>query len=754
MSKKIIISESQYRRVFLGEQQLVNSKPPKYSSWSSHSIALGCGACSYDSYKKLALEKDGYALPEEEVKSGNYSVAFNPYEVTNNVFPKPMNTFEFAQSQWRKWGAQNPKTGRNKIPIDQIAALRKSWENAHKEWEAQNPTLEDLGTDITIYGDTEQGGIAQSMKASGYRFSDYGWTNAQQDSYRDESLRRIDDLIPYLDAVEYNANIDAQPKLIPQYCKKQTIYKRFYEYVCTTGDCGEVSTRRMNDLKKRQSKYDGMFSWTTPKGKKYGYYLVYRADIGKNPMQFCDNSSSKGVWVYKTEVGYHCGCYQQTNLQYMDDLGTWTENSYLGYIEKVKKHQKENAPGFLESVVDYFGGCFDDYHCILDLMSIAALAIPGIGVFVSTGLDVVNAAAYGVEAYNAKNVSERDASIVAGSLTLFGGLAGSFGKTNKLLKYGNANPKIYKYADDVYAKINKEFPDLVNAGKITNNTDKIKLNNIYSELAKKHSLKDSEILVAHDMLDLLKNVPKEQAKLYSEALTKIQSKIGKTELIDVFKTSKWKNALKKNNGDIVGTLSKSLKRPDTKALFSNVVSFVGVQEILEIPEVAKYVQKFVGNVKYMIKQTPRHLVESYGYPWEPTKMAFGAISTKDAEGKPNKEFTNAKSEKDNNLLKSAWISGWRPYSEEVENPTEKDFEYGWNWLKKPENEKYRTETFKKRLELSKGIDTNKNKSEEEIEIQKQEKIKDTSISSEEKNSIEDKNDKQLTDLFGEDIFKH
>jgi hypothetical protein len=79
VSKKIIISESQYRRVFLGEQQLVNSKPPKYSSWSSHSIALGCGACSYDSYKKLALEKDGYVLPYKEVKSGDYSIDTTPY---------------------------------------------------------------------------------------------------------------------------------------------------------------------------------------------------------------------------------------------------------------------------------------------------------------------------------------------------------------------------------------------------------------------------------------------------------------------------------------------------------------------------------------------------------------------------------------------------------------------------------------------------------------------------------------------------
>jgi hypothetical protein len=691
MSKKIIISESQYKRVFLNEQ-VVDLK------------------------------------------------------TTSNVFLTPKSTFEstfeIAQSQWKKWYAQNPKTGRNKIPKDQMELLKKSWENANKEWKLSNPTLEDLGTDITIYGDTEQGGIAKSMQSSGYRFSEYGWTNPQQDSYRDESLRRIDEVIPYLSAVVYNENIDEQPKLIPQYCKKQTNYKWFYDHICTTGDCDEVSDGTWNRLNKKKSKYGGRFSWTTPKGEKYGYYLVYRSDIGKDPMQFCDSELGKGVWVYNNKVGYHCGCYQQTNQQYMDDLGTFTENSYLGYIEKVKKYQKENAPGFLESVVEYFGSCFDDYHCILDLMSIATLAIPGIGVFVSTGIDVINAAAYGVEAYNAKNVSERDASLVAGALTLFGGLAGSFGKTNKLLKYGNANPKIFNYADDVYDKINKEFPDLVNVGKITNNTDKIKLNNIYSELAKKHSLKDSEILVAHDMLDLLKNVPKEQAKLYSEALTKIESKIGKTELIDVFKTSKWKNALKKNNGDIVGTLSKFLKIPDTKALFSNVVAFVGVQEILEIPEVAEYVKKFVGNVKYMIKQTPRHLVESDGYAWELTREVF----------------MSDKKSADNNLLKSAWLSGWRPYSEEVEKPTEKDFEYGWDWLKKPENEKYRTETFKKYLKsneiLDKGMDTNKNKSEEEIEIQKQEKIKNTSISSEERNSKEDKNDKQLTDLFGEDVFEY
>ena len=62
--------------------------------------------------------------------------------------------------------------------------------------------------------------------------------------------------------------------------------------------------------------------------------------------------------------------------------------------------------------------------------------------------------------------------------------------------------------------------------------------------------------------------------------------------------------------------------------------------------------------------------------WATTKELFG--STGDT--------------KDNSLLKKAWLKGWRPWSEGIENPTEEDVYVGFKWLL--DNPKYQTEKFK------------------------------------------------------------
>ena len=41
--------------------------------------------------------------------------------------------------------------------------------------------------------------------------------------------------------------------------------------------------------------------WNKHNIPKYGYYLVFTDNPGKDPWIHCNNETSKGVWVYKTK---------------------------------------------------------------------------------------------------------------------------------------------------------------------------------------------------------------------------------------------------------------------------------------------------------------------------------------------------------------------------------------------------------------------------------------------------------------------
>ena len=295
--------------------------------------------------------------------------------------------------------------------------------------------------------------------------------------------------------------------------------------------------------------------------------------------------------------------------------------------------------------------------------------------------DTINAASYGLEGA-ASEGANREAAWVAGTLTLFGGMAGGWSKTSKYLKVGKNNPKIFNYTNDVVKRIEKELPDGLKLGKVNNVEDIKKLENIYAETANIYKLTKKEVLQSHNILKLLNGIDPKKAKLYSQALTEIESKVGRTTLVDVFKNKSWKKALEKNNGDIATTLKKFMNRPDYKVVLIQLGAFIGVQKSLENPSVAKWVGETISDVKNLLHSTPKTLVESYGYPWGITRDIF--MSDKSIE--------------ENTLLKSAWQAGWRPWSEDISNfkePTEKDTLISVEWLMKPKNEKYRTKEFKK-----------------------------------------------------------
>ena len=332
------------------------------------------------------------------------------------------------------------------------------------------------------------------------------------------------------------------------------------------------------------------------------------------------------------------------------------------------------------SVWEYLGDCFTDYHCVLDVASIASLAIPGVGLAISAGLDIINAGSYGVEAYNADSEEERDAALIAGTLTLFGGLfGGGVSQTKRLVTKGNANPKIYKYADEVMDRVNKEIPNAKNLKELDPSKGNIiqrnlnkkqipeKLTKIYKETAEKYGLKESDILIAHDILKDFSKIDPNIAQKYTEALNAITKKVDRASLTKFAQKPDFQKMLISNNGDVVVTLSKYMKMVAKKEAVMEASLFAALTVAMEEPEVQKWIGDRYMDLKYMGRTDIRSMVEKEGYDWRSTKELFGSDS----------------SGEDNTLLKQAWEKGWRP---------QKDVSKSWEWLIK--NPKYQTNTFK------------------------------------------------------------
>lgn len=361
-------------------------------------------------------------------------------------------------------------------------------------------------------------------------------------------------------------------------------------------------------------------------------------------------------------------------------FGTTNVNEIIGRVKSFtssdlkKNTQTLNTYEKSTSVWEYIGNCFNDYHCALDIASIAVLAIPGVGLALSAGIDFVNASTYGVEAFNAKTKEERDAAIIAGGLTLFGGfLGGGVSQTKRILTKGSANIKVYKYADDVIKRIDNELPLLKNVSTDVKNQKLVK---IYKETADKYGLNQADILIGHDIINNFAKIDPKVAKIYSDALTKIESRVGRANLLTVSKNKNFKNLVLQNNGDVVTSLKAYMKTIAGKEALQELGMYVILGEVLSEPEVAKWLSDKINLVQHSLKPTVQTNIKNDGYDWKSTKEIFlsdGSLT-------------------DNTLLNNAYSKGWRPWAKSEEIPTEDDIKKSREWL--VDNPKFQTKKFK------------------------------------------------------------
>ena len=351
-------------------------------------------------------------------------------------------------------------------------------------------------------------------------------------------------------------------------------------------------------------------------------------------------------------------------------------DNYSNIVNNIKKIDTINLPKVTSkvkvkvedttSLLEYLGECFIDYHCAMDVASIAVLAIPAVGPIVSMGLDFINAAAYGVEASYAKTSEDRNAKFLAGGLTLLGGIfGGGFGQTRRLLKTAEKNPKIYSYVEEVLEKTEKELPQYKNLKAASK--DK-KLKEVYDDLAKKYNLNKDEISVARSIIKDFSKIDINSAKNYANALNKIDKKLGRANLLRIADEPNFIKYVNNNNGDVVTALYKYSKVKAGKEFLTELGLFVAITELMGDPIVKKWLGEVYRKVTNNNREDIRGIVEKAGFDWENIKSIFGSDG----------------SVKDNDLLRKAWLKGWRP-SEDIVKTVD--------WFKN--NQELQTTTFKK-----------------------------------------------------------
>jgi hypothetical protein len=413
-------------------------------------------------------------------------------------------------------------------------------------------------------------------------------------------------------------------------------------------------------------------------GKYPAQFVVYLSnfyfDFGKLQKDL-DDAFKSDKDAYKSNL-FPDGWWGWFNAYWgTDNLNTITQNirsissnDIPNNIETVNKYKTGG------SIWSYLGDCFSDYHCALDIASIAALAIPGVGPIVSMGLDFVNAGAYGVEAATADTSEEREAAILAGGLTLFGGLlGGGVGQTKRLLSAAEKNPKIYSYANEVINRTEKELPSYKNFKSAEKDA---KLTTIYKETADKYGLSNSDVLVGHDIIKDFSRIDIGVANKYTEALSKIDSKLGRANLRRIGNDSRFKNLVLSNNGDVVTSLNKFIKTQAGKEALVELGLFVTLSEVLAEPEVALWLNQSINIIKHSVSPTVKTTIQKDGYEFKATKEIFLSDG----------------SLKDNTLLFDAYNNGWRPWPKDIKTPSQEDVEKSREWLIK--NPKYQTDTFK------------------------------------------------------------
>ena len=362
-----------------------------------------------------------------------------------------------------------------------------------------------------------------------------------------------------------------------------------------------------------------------------------------------------GVWVDGTTSSKRCGCADippgepvyvtvpAINIGQKKQAGGGTikfENYADIKINLNKSSEKiKDIRGIDERSSDIVSSCASDYHCWLDLASIGALVIPGVGLIISALVDAANAVTYVVEAGLAENTEDRNAALLGAGFSMLGALMGGGvgqlfkGVPTNVIKFGNEFTGIvtdvYKTGKGALGKIEQE--EILGA---------------WEMLAKKYGLSKSEQKIAENYLKQISKLNAEYLPKYFKTVQELTDKIGRANFRKIGQDKKFIELLRAEQGNVITTMDKYMKTEAGKEFLQELGLFVILSD--EIPRLTQELSVSAAEtgVRPVIggKTSLATMVQVSGYDLKTSQEEFGSD----------------KSAKDNELMRAAWFNGWRP----------------------------------------------------------------------------------------------
>lgn len=298
-----------------------------------------------------------------------------------------------------------------------------------------------------------------------------------------------------------------------------------------------------------------------------------------------------------------------------------------------------------ERAIDVMQNCKSDYHCWLDLASIAALIIPGVGITVSMLIDFANAATYLYEAGVAKTDEDKNAALLGAGFSILGGLMGGGLGQGKAL-FGGVPPKVLKFGEEFTGVIYDVYKTSGAAGKTLSKIEQQEIEMAWEMLVKKHAMTEAEEKIAQNYLKQITNLQTQQLQLYFKSVQELSDKIGLANFRRIGSETGFIKILGQENGNIISALEKYGK---TEAGKEFLMEF-GLYTIL-----ADYLPRLQQNL--MVQSAESGEREIIGGKTDlNTMVQVSGYDLKSAQ----EEFGSNKSAEDNIKMREAWLAGWRP----------------------------------------------------------------------------------------------
>jgi hypothetical protein len=235
-----------------------------------------------------------------------------------------------------------------------------------------------------------------------------------------------------------------------------------------------------------------------------------------------------------------------------------------------------------QKIGDWGKGCFTgvndegktDWHCLLDVASIAAVFIPVIGPIVSMGIDVVNGFYYFADAQLAETDLDTNAAYFSAGLTILGGLGTGLGPARSMLKSAPNASKVIGYAD----KLTYRF------AKLGKNATEAELAAVAKNLQAQYKLTKSELAMVDKYIVSLNKLQdpaiKKIADNYVKSVKKIKGRLNSSSWEALIDNKSFKDILLKNDGNILKSIEQFNKTKLGKEVLTQVGFFAGGEAIL------------------------------------------------------------------------------------------------------------------------------------------------------------------------------